>query len=559
MNAIRPPGARRSAPLAAALALAAGAAFAAHGGAGAADLCADRRGDVPPDEILEASGAVVGKVEIEVQNVFDPSKPHEDRLLYRIANRAHRTTRPRVIAGELLLHEGDPFSHQAVEESERILRKNRFFYDAAICPVGWDGKTVDLDVVTRDVWTLRAGLNFGRGGGVNKTRVYLADENLLGTGKGILVSHSTSVDRTEDLLRYADPLVFGRKVRAELIYSDNSDGKREQVYVERPFYSLGGKWALGVLGSRLDEIDSLYDFGHVTDKFTRHEETWSLFGGVSRGLIAGATSRLVFGFNHSSDRFALAAGGSARLPEDRVLSYPWIGVEHVTDDFAKERNRDQIGRTEDIAYGLRWSTRLGYSARAFGASDNDWILSVGLDDGVRLGPRTTLFGSLALDGRFDQHGAENAFASASLRLFWRDFGEQLFYASLAGDSAWNLDRDQQLLLGGDNGLRGYPLRYQQGDRRVLATVEQRFFTDWYPLRLVRVGGAVFADVGRAWFEDSANPGIDREWLADVGAGLRFAITRSGLGNVIHVDVAMPLQGGSSVKKLQVVVKTEARF
>jgi len=30
----------------------------------------------------------------------------------------------------------------------------------------------------------------------------------------------------------------------------------------------------------------------------------------------------------------------------------------------------------------------------------------------------------------------------------------------------------------------------------LLTVEQRFYTDWYPFRLARIGAAVFGDVGR---------------------------------------------------------------
>jgi hypothetical protein len=32
----------------------------------------------------------------------------------------------------------------------------------------------------------------------------------------------------------------------------------------------------------------------------------------------------------------------------------------------------------------------------------------------------------------------------------------------------------------------------------LLTVEQRFYTDWYPFRLARFSAAVFGDVGRTW-------------------------------------------------------------
>jgi hemolysin activation/secretion protein len=116
----------------------------------------------------------------------------------------------------------------------------------------------------------------------------------------------------------------------------------------------------------------------------------------------------------------------------------------------------------------------------------------------------------------------------------------------------------QLLLGGDNGLRGYPLRYQSGDQRALLTLEERVYTDWYPFRLFRVGGAVFYDIGRAWggiYENS----VDADWLQDVGFGLRLSIDRSSRGNVVHLDVAFPINAEGDIKKAQVVVKTYANF
>ncbi len=90
------------------------------------------------------------------------------------------------------------------------------------------------------------------------------------------------------------------------------------------------------------------------------------------------------------------------------------------------------------------------------------------------------------------------------------------------------DPTQTLQLGGDNGLRGYPLRCQSGTRRALVTVEERFFTDLYVWRLFRVGGAAFVNVGRAWGgsaggnANTANPG----WLADARVGLRIVNTRT---------------------------------
>jgi hemolysin activation/secretion protein len=147
---------------------------------------------------------------------------------------------------------------------------------------------------------------------------------------------------------------------------------------------------------------------------------------------------------------------------------------------------------------------------------------------------------------------------ASVRYYSEQSKNWLFFTTLVGTKGWRLDLDDQVLLGGDNGLRGYPLRFQDGSARALWTVEQRYFTDWYPFRLVRVGAAIFFDAGRTWGTvPLAAPSLGL--LKDVGFGLRFGNARSGLGNVVHVDLAFPLDAGAGISKVQFLVSTEARF
>ncbi len=128
----------------------------------------------------------------------------------------------------------------------------------------------------------------------------------------------------------------------------------------------------------------------------------------------------------------------------------------------------------------------------------------------------------------------------------------------AFDAGHNLDADRQILIGGDTGLRGYPLRYQGGEGRWLFTLEQRAFTNWYPFRLVNVGAAAFVDVGGAWGTNrfgTKPQGV----LSDVGIGLRLGNSRSGLGNVLHMDLAFPLNGDRSIKSVQFLVETKRSF
>lgn len=119
-------------------------------------------------------------------------------------------------------------------------------------------------------------------------------------------------------------------------------------------------------------------------------------------------------------------------------------------------------------------------------------------------------------------------------------------------------RGSRIAVGGGNGLRGYPLDYQAGDRRFLVTLEQRYYSGLYPFRLFRLGGAVFFDAGRAW--GGKRSGLPAAGvLRDAGFGLRVGNARSGLGNVIHVDVAFPFDGDPSIARAQLLVVTKQTF
>ena len=130
--------------------------------------------------------------------------------------------------------------------------------------------------------------------------------------------------------------------------------------------------------------------------------------------------------------------------------------------------------------------------------------------------------------------------------------------TLEASRGQNLDLDNVLQLGGDTGLRGFPLRYQSGESKLLLSAEQRYFIDWYPLKLARVGGAVFADIGRTWGNNSlGRPAAG--WLKDVGFGLRLVPTRSSGRDVIHVDIAFPLDGDASIDDVQFLVESKRSF
>jgi hypothetical protein len=502
-------------------------------------------------------GTPIGAIHLLNLDVFDLTEPAEDKLLFRLANQLHVQTRPEVLERQLLLQPGDPYSADAVAESERILRANRYLYDASIRPRLTADGTVDLDVTTRDVWTLQGGFAWGRSGGTSAATYKIEDLNFLGLGKEVAALRVGTVDRTSSLLRYRDPSFRGGRAELELSHAANSDGGRDRLRFERPFYSLAARWAAGGEGFSDDRVVPLYRAGKIADRFRARRDFAEVYGGLSPGRGADGTTHVRFGFTYDRSRFGDAAGfaPAAAPPAARTLAYPWIGVESIRDGFVVERDLDRLARSEDMNLGRELSLRLGISSPTFGADRRRLVGQAAASQGFRPAPGTLLLAGLSSATRYGREGAENFLASGRLRLFVRTRENQVFYAALEGSVAHRLDRDQQLLLGGDSGLRGYPLRYQNGDRRLLLTLEQRVFTGWELFHLAHVGGAIFFDAGEAWFAGSGQ----RRLLRDVGAGLRLGSSRSSRGSVVHLDVAFPLDRDRSIASLQWLVLTKETF
>ena len=193
---------------------------------------------IPSPSELEAQGAVIGRIVVVTDDVFDPSIPGESGWLYRTANRLHVNTEPRIVREQLLFQTGDRYDARLVAESERLLRRNGYLYDARITPIAWDGHTVELEVRTKDVWTLNPGLNFSRSGGKNATSVHVQEQNLLGTGREIEVAWGSDVDSTAWTFSYMDPRFLAPHTRLAAFYSAADDGDSKGLVLERPFYAL---------------------------------------------------------------------------------------------------------------------------------------------------------------------------------------------------------------------------------------------------------------------------------------------------------------------------------
>jgi len=76
-------------------------------------------------------------------------------------------------------------------------------------------------------------------------------------------------------------------------------------------------------------------------------------------------------------------------------------------------------------------------------------------------------------------------------------------------------------------------------------------------RVLLVGLGEKAKFGEAAFREAVRAATNV--LKDIGFGLRLGNSRSALGNVIHIDVAFPLNGDASIHKVQFIVEAKRSF
>ena len=515
---------------------------------------------VPTFIELESTGSVIRQIRINPQNIFDLANSKENNWFFRLANKLHIQTRPEVIEQILLFKRGERVSKQKIEETERLLRKNRFLYDVEIKPVAYANGMVDIDVTTRDTWTIDVTGSVSRSGGDNKTSFGVSEYNLLGTGLHVGLSRTSDADRKGTEFEVSYPQAFDGWTNLSYTQGKFDDGKRQAVAILRPFYALDTRWAGGGAWNTDDRIDSIFNSGETASQYRHRQKFSEAYGGWSPGLIEGWTQRFLIGAHIRDDIYLAQLGRIAPglLPADQNLHAVFIKHELVEDRFVKLRNRDQIGRPEFFRFGFNSQVQITRSLESLGSTRSAWLYSAFASNGFSFASNRDLLVSGTVERRIASIGVPMTQIGSAMRYYIPQGSNALLFTSLSVDRIRGGGLADQLMLGGDNGLRGYKSRYQAGERRALLSIEERAYTDWYPFRLFRVGGAAFFDYGRAWGglnQNTANPG----WLADAGVGLRIAMDRASFGNVLHADIAVPLNRAPGIKSVQFVVKTEVTF
>ena len=489
-------------------------------------------------------GQIIGRLEISSLPVFDPHEPGKDRRIFHLVNRLHSPmqTRRRTIRSLLTLHVGDPCRLEDLEEAERELRALPFVQDAWVEVAGVEDDGVVISVRVQDSWSTRPGFSIKSEGGKTTTRFHLTEVNLLGTGARLEWSSRRDQDRRERTLRYFDPSLKGTHWQAEVINSDNSDGRQRLLALRRPFWKLDERWAFRLEGGDEVREDKVYDGGEEVDRWQVDARSGVIgYSRSPRGLEPG--ERLFrWGIEAIYDRqlWSRATVRPALHPEwrpyDRDMLMVGGSLRWQRIDYRRTWHLETARRVEDLNLSL--DTGLAVALTAPGSVDRGGRWRAWWRRGFALSDRAFLQIGGEHEATRLRGGWVNVVTSARVRLYRRLTPHQTILIHTALDLGENLDGPSRFLLGGETGLRGYRSRAFDGNRRLLIDLEHRFFTPWELLGTFRVGFVGFVEFGAAWDEDQSLT-LGRVH-PDVGFGLRLQAIPSSQATTLHFDLALPL-------------------
>ncbi|MEO8214488.1 MAG: hypothetical protein ABI560_14905, partial [Myxococcales bacterium] len=549
-------------------------------------------------------GKVIGQIHVVNQEVFS----RRDWIFQRL-NLLHRTTRPEMVARELLVKPGQPYDEVLVDESIRNLQAPATQVNAdrsgfsppplssvvAIIPVipvnpTWPPvpivapapagagpprpDTVDLLVVTRDLWSLRFNTNFEfQQNTLSSLSSSLSENNLFGWRKYLSVVFVMDQGHAGVGPAYFDPNVAG--TRLTLLASaiawyarDNRtyEGDTEQFSLRYPLFSLASHWGGGVdvahqdtvvrsfRGSQLRVRDLLATPG-VTEElpYIFRSKIVTVDASVVRSFGVTILQRLTFGHRVDTRRSEVLPDFPTDpanpllakqflnevAPLSETRSEPYLRYDVFTARYLVVRNLDSFDLRENRRLGPSLSLEIAYGAPALGADFSAFPISGSISWAIA--PRGSysyaLLQASARVREAELRGAE---------IIDRRVAGELFLATPVLGRVLRLVLDGQVdtvqadstrarfSLGGSTGLRGYAIGDFDGTTQMVGHVEVRSL----PVAVFsqRLGGLLFYDVGHAAPSFSAL--VPHH---DVGLGLRWLIPQLN-SSVLRFDWAVATQG-----------------
>ncbi len=532
----------------------------------------------------QSGSLVVGEVEIIRNSIFSDAEIDSTvgalSILRGTMNNLHINTREYVIRNELLFSEGESFRPDLLDETERNLRELGFLNQIRVTAVDTtaDGR-VNVRVEVRDSWSLKTNLTYSRSAsGDTRWNISLSEVNFLGhaltMGAGIGADENSSFHS----LWFRKRRLTKAGLEVGVDYSQREDGHYRNIFVTRPFYSLGDQWSLetrawdslndvryflsnaGPAGADPTEESSLYA------RLPRHQKTleisslvrlspenegrvWRLGAGLQikdNFMDVDRQSTWLLSDGREVNLDYLTEPGEPLAREQGTTVYPFVWLRTQGRTWTKARYILQYGPTEDIPMDWSLSLKSGPTGSALGSTTgfggSSWRTEAVATKWIQLGPGLLMVQGFG-EGQLGDQG--NTYHRFNVQSGWlvnvgAERSPWLTRIIVEAGQGENLAGDRALVLGLNRGLRTLDFDGMAGDRLVRWNVEQGKVTPWEVLGMAHLGFAAFYSGGCAWWDDEHRSLQDARH--EVGVGIRLGPTRSANALTSKLDISWALDG-----------------
>jgi len=485
-------------------------------------------------------------VRVETRDVFAEEEA-AGSWLYRAFNALHATTSERVVRRELWFGPGDRIGDDQRAELERNLRATELFgaVEVRLEETGTPGEA-DLVVDTRDRFSLIASANGSLVGGVQGYDVLVGERNLLGSGDELSLSvGGNSANESEFRVNYVDRYLLDSWHRLDLSVGRTEEGPFLFAGVTRPHKHLRDPYAWGLSASYV-ESDHDYFVGGESVAAVPNEATAARAFAERAGGPPDLRRSLGVDLRFEDTRYGLASGpaaGSIDVPGDvtQVALGPYGRVEWAP-AYRQRRHLDTLDFVQDLTLGIEAELFAGAQHRdEQGAGERlEPLVRASVRAAAEPSADTYVTWAAGGTGRWYAGEAQGWTASAALHAFHLSLPRQTLALSLTYDEVLEDEGlPQQLNLGEDNGLRGYPAREFAGRERYRLNLEDRVDTG-LAVSSFHLGLVAFFDAGWIGFDGAE---LD-DPLRSVGCGLRIGSSEVLGPEIVRIDLAFPLDGRS---------------
>ena len=509
----------------------------------------------------------LSQIEIRNNSLFAPEDIGAWRFSWALSvvNSVHLRTRADYLRNQMLLDEGGCYDDEALAASVRNIRELSFIARVEAGSRQESDSTWVVQVETWDEWSTGAGVYFDVESEFQFQGFYVTETNALGRGLRLSFRYRKFRERNDRSVTLASTRFLGSQARASVAAGATRTGgffRQEFVY---PFVSETGRLHLQS-NLQYEDRELSYFTGNevgitnVLLPFTDRRVSMlarrrfgvpgalTLVGGeveVLRRTVSGPAQQVM---REDFETPATATDSIAALllpqasPDSHVRLGATLGLRRIR--FTSAVGLDLVSGVQDVALGTELTLTIGRTLGTWGTSVADtygWL--EGYASG-QLGPVLTNV-KLRAEGRYLDSSETGISRWRDMRLSGRGLfylrppssTAQTFLTGVRFNARGNVDQPYQVVLGGEEGVRGYRDDELPTSNTLVGFVEQRVNLQWLS-PAVDLGLAVFADYGRGWAGDVPF-GRDTGWRAAIGGGLRLGFP-AGTGSVTHVEVAWPV-------------------